>query len=90
MSDDFPLSMTMEGTGQFFLTGIFKERIYFGQDTLISSSRFSNGFIVCLSDTLGVNWSKPIPGDSEIFPRQLLADGKDYLFSYGIFSWEYG
>ncbi len=85
MSDDFPLNMTMEETGQFFMTGIFKKKICFGQDTLISSSRFSNGFIVCFSDTLGVSWAKLISGDSEVSPWQILSDGKDYLFSCGIF-----
>ena len=85
MSDDFPFSMTMEGTGQLFLTGIFKEKICFGLDTLISSGRFSNGFIICLSDSLEINWTKPIHGNSEVIPRQILSDGEDLLFSYGTF-----
>ncbi|MEA1896464.1 MAG: hypothetical protein U9N53_02235, partial [Bacteroidota bacterium] len=85
LSDDFPLSTTLDETGQFFMTGIFKKKICFGQDTLISSSRFSNGFIVCFSDTLGVIWAKLISGGSEVIPRQLLSDGKDYLFSCGTF-----
>jgi len=84
-SDDFPLDISMDQTGKFFLSGIFKDEICFGIDTLNSSGRFSNGFIVCFSDTLGVTWTRLIPGDSEVIPRKLLSDGKDIIYAYGTF-----
>lgn len=84
-SDDFPLDISMDHGGKFFLSGTFKDNICFGQDTLTSSSRFSNGFILCFSDTLEVIWSRPVHGDSEVIPQQLLSDGKEFLFVYGTF-----
>ena len=79
------LNIGMEQTGKFFLSGIFKDKIYFGPDTLTSSSRLSNGFIASFSDTLEVIWTKLIPGDSEVIPQQLLSDGNDLLYASGTF-----
>lgn len=83
--NDRPMSLVVDRNLQLFLSGVYNKSIKFGEDTLQSNNRFSNGFLALYTERDGIKWLKDFKGDSEEIPRKLFLNGNARFLLSGTF-----
>jgi len=78
-------SITLDNSGNLYVTGDFRDTTMIGQTTMISSGSY-DAFIAKLDAGGNYVWAKKIGGNSYDFGRSIIVDKNDNLYVTGDFS----